>query len=552
VPRPHILIVGGTGTFGSRLVRLLARRKAYRLTIAARDASRAGALLGELHAVDAHAGAAFMPAQRDSIDAELLRELGVSVVVDCSGPFQETSSSLIEAAIEAKCHYVDLADSRAFVANIDRFGIKARAAGVTVITGASTTPALTHAVLDSVTKAWMGIDAIDVAIVPGNKTPRGRSVIAAILSWVGQSTKVFEEAGWRERRGWANTNVMTIEGLGRRRAALAELPDADLLAARYKPRIRAAIRAGLELGVLHGLVGLAGLFVRARLIRSARALAGPGTFIAAMLAPFGSNAGGMVIEATGRDARGDARVVRWSLVARNGEGPYVPAVPAAAIVAGLASGDAAIAAPGARSAAGVLSLEQIRPWFEGLAIDTKLSSYRNEKPLFAIVLGGAYEKIPPPTRRLHRGRPAVIADGEVRVTGAAGAVGAAFARVFGFPPQAEQVPVRVIIESVEGRERWTRFFGDRPMRSVMRAVGENLIEERFGPVAVIMRLEARVDGLDMLPQSARIGPLPLPRFLRPRIRAEERVDELGRHRFDVEIGLPVIGRLVAYTGYLRV
>jgi hypothetical protein len=86
----------------------------------------------------------------------------------------------------------------------------------------------------------------------------------------------------------------------------------------------------------------------------------------------------------------------------------------------------------------------------------------------------------------------------------------------------------------------------------MRAAGENLIEERFGPVALIMRLEARVDGLDMLPQSARIGPFPLPRFLHPRIKAEERVDELGRHRFDVEIGLPVIGRLVAYTGYLRV
>jgi NAD(P)-dependent dehydrogenase (short-subunit alcohol dehydrogenase family) len=418
VPRPHILIVGGTGTFGSRLARLLARRKAYRLTIAARDASRAGALLAELHSIDPYCAAAFMPVERAKIDAELLREVGPAVVVDCSGPFQDTNTSLIEAAIEAKCHYVDLADSRAFVAGIDRFGLKARAAGITVIAGASTTPALTHAVLDSVTKGWIGLDAIDVAIVPGNKTPRGRSVIAGILSWVGQPSKVFEEADWRERRGWSRTEIVTIEDLGRRRAGLAELPDADLLGSRYRPRIRATIRAGLELRVLHGLVGLAGLLVRMRIIRSARALTGVGTFIAAMLAPFGSNAGGMVIEATGRDARGDARVARWSLVARKGEGPYVPVVPAAAIIAGLTSGDPAVAAPGARSAAGVVSLEQIRPWFDGLAIETKLSGYRNEKPLFRIVLGAAYEKIPHATRRLHRGRPAVIADGEARVSSA--------------------------------------------------------------------------------------------------------------------------------------
>ena len=40
--------------------------------------------------------------------------------------------------------------------------------------------------------------------------------------------------------------------------------------------------------------------------------------------------------------------------------------------------------------------------------------------------------------------------------------------------------------------------------------------------------------------------------LLPRIKAEERVDENGRHRFEVEIRLPLLGRLVAYRGYLRV
>jgi hypothetical protein len=114
--------------------------------------------------------------------------------------------------------------------------------------------------------------------------------------------------------------------------------------------------------------------------------------------------------------------------------------------------------------------------------------------------------------------------------------------------------VRVLIESIDGREHWTRFFeGNPPMRSVMQPTGEEgFIEERFGPVTVTMKLEARIDGLDMLPHKARFGPVPLPKFLTPVFTAQERVDELGRHRFDVEIGLPGIGRLVGYKGYLRV
>ncbi|HQZ14101.1 MAG TPA: DUF4166 domain-containing protein, partial [Devosia sp.] len=60
------------------------------------------------------------------------------------------------------------------------------------------------------------------------------------------------------------------------------------------------------------------------------------------------------------------------------------------------------------------------------------------------------------------------------------------------------------------------------------------------------------DGLDMVLVAGRLGRVPIPRMLLPRIRATERVDAEGRHVFDVEIGLPVLGRLVAYNGWLAV
>ncbi len=550
--RPHVLIVGGTGVFGSRLARLLARRQAYRLTLVARDATRADKLLGELGAIDPEGAHAFLPLAREKIEAGVLRRADVQIVADCSGPFQVMGTDVVDAAIEAGCHYVDLADSRAFVVAIERADPQARAAGVTVISGASTTPALTHAVLDTITRDWMDLDSVDVAIVPGNKTPRGRSVIEAILSWVGQPVRVFDGGRWRAQRGWSDSGFVELEGVGRRRAALAELPDLDLIPSRSKPRIRGRIRAGMELGVLHHLIGLSGLAVRWGIVKSATAFTGLGMFIANLLAPFGSDAGGMVVEASGRDARGEARVARWSLVARKGDGPYVPVTPAAAIIAGLAAGDPDIAIPGARTGAGVVSLDAVRPWFEGLAIETKLSGYRNEKPLYRVVLGGAYDRMPDATRRLHRGRPAVMAEGEADVVGAANVVGAFLARRFGFPLKGERVPLGVLIESVAGREHWTRFFAAKPMRSVMQAAGEGLIEESFGPVAIRMHLVARPDGLDMIAETGRIGPIPIPKFLLPVIKAEERVDAEGRHRFDVDIGLPLIGRLVAYRGFLRV
>lgn len=546
--RAHVLIVGAAGTFGSRLARLLARRQTFRLSLGGRNESRVRPLQAELRGIDPQGEHGFVLIDRDKVSADRLRETGCWIVVDCAGPFQGSGTALIEAAIAARCHFVDLADSRAFVADIKRFDGPARAQSVGVFTGASSTPALTHAVLATLTAGWRQVDTIDIAIVPGNRTPKGRSVIEGILSWVGQKVRVFNEGQWQDRRAWNGTHLVHVEGLQPRRAALADVPDLDLLVAHFQPRVRARFDAGMELWVLHWLIWLSGLCVRLRLVRSARAFAGLGTWIAMRLDRFGTVSGGMVIEAAGLDQRLEPKMVRWSLKADQGDGPYVPAIPAAATIWALAKGQAMT---GARPATGLLTLEAIKPWFEGLAISTQTSSFKREVPLFARVMGPDFANLPEVTRRLHRGRPAVLADGEAAVVGAKNAVGRLMAKLFGLPSEASRVPVRVLIESRDGREHWTRFFDGRPMRSVMQRAGDGVVEERFGPVAIRMVLVARPDGLDMVRSSGRIGFVPLPKVLLPTIKAEERTEGTRRHRFDVEIGLPVIGRLVAYRGYLE-
>ena len=71
------------------------------------------------------------------------------------------------------------------------------------------------------------------------------------------------------RLGWTGPRQVTIEGLKPRTAYLADVPDLDLLASRYHPRVRAGFDAGMELGVLNWLIGMAGWLVRWRLLKSA-------------------------------------------------------------------------------------------------------------------------------------------------------------------------------------------------------------------------------------------------------------------------------------------
>jgi NAD(P)-dependent dehydrogenase (short-subunit alcohol dehydrogenase family) len=546
----HVLIVGAGGVFGSRLARLLARRGGYRLSLGGRSEARLVPLQRELRAIHPDGEFAYVHIDREQASAERLKEIGCAIVVDCSGPFQLSSTKLIEAAIGARVHYLDLADSRAFVTGISRFDSPARAVGIAVISGVSSTPALTHAVLDSLTSAWLTVDSVDVAIIPGNRTPKGKSVIDGILSWVGQKIRVYRDGAWQEARGWAGRRTVTIEGLKPRSAYLADVPDLDLLPRRYQPRVRAGFEAGMELGVLNWLIGMAGLMVRWRMVKSARVFAGLGTWIAMKLDRFGSTDGGMVVEAAGQDSRGEARVARWTLKAGQGDGPYVPVTPAAALIEALVAGRGIRA--GARPAAGELTLDQIRPWFEGLAFELKLVSYRGEKPLYRRVMGEGFDRLPEVTRRLHRGRPASIAIGEAEVEAAANPLGALVAWAFGLPRATGKQPIRVVIESRDGREHWTRIFRDKPMRSIMSAAPGNLIEEQFGPFSLRMRLVPKSGGLDMERVSGRLWGVPLPPFLLPKMTATERVDDYRRHAFDVEIAAPLLGRLVHYKGWLEV
>jgi hypothetical protein len=359
-----VLLVGASGVFGQRLTKGLVGLSDLNLILAGRDQARLQATNTTLSGP-----ARLARLDRTRVSAAELSALGTTLVIDAAGPFQASDTALIEAAIQAGAHYIDLADGRDFVRGIRRFDQAARARGLTVLSGASTTPALSHAVLDKLTAGWRRIDDLLVAVSPGNRAPRGLAVTRAIFSYVGKPVRVFRGSRWTTAPGWGLTRRLAFPGLGERLVSLCETPDLDLLVERYRPTGSAVFLAGLELTALHLGVALAGAAVRHGLIPSLAPFVRPALRIAALFDPFGIDRGGMVVRARGLDGAGRPGHAEWSLAAGPGVGPYVPTLAALAVVRRLR--EDRWTHRGAEPCAGLLALEDFEADFARHGYETR-------------------------------------------------------------------------------------------------------------------------------------------------------------------------------------
>lgn len=527
--RPHVLIVGAGGNVGSRLAHLLARSGLFRVSLGARDAQSVLALAEELRGVDPQGEFGFVALDCTRISAERLKEVGCWIVVDCTGAGGDGHASLVQAAISAHCHVIDLEDDRQHLESLSQFDAQARAKGIAVLSGAGTTPALTHAVSNSLAAGWRQIDSVDVALLTGNLSGPGPSRLAALSGRKRAPTQVYIEGNWQAspRR---RVREARVEGLGRRRVAIADGADLDLLVARFRPRLRAQVSVEVNAGWSSLLLGQLG-----------RLTAFPD------LHRLGQKGGGMVVEVAGLDPRLEPKVARWTLVSQAGDEAYAPAIAAAAAIVALVKG---LAKAGVHTAAGVVTLEGVRPWLAGLSLDIRTTGFKREVPLLARAMGAGFGELPESLRNLHRGRPAVLGKGEVAVMGAVSAGGRLLARLCGLPAEGSNVPFRLLVEAREGRESVTRWFGDVPIRTVRSLNERGLVQERAGALRFVLEPRAGPAGLEARAVEARIGPLRLPRLLMPRIVTRTKA-EAEKLSVECSVSLPLLGRLFGYRGWLK-
>lgn len=124
-----IAVYGATGFTGGLIARELKGLGADFL-IAGRDRGKLEALSEEL------GGVPFVAASLD--DPAGLREMlePCSVVAACAGPFTLHGETLVEAAVDTGTHYLDTTGEQPFMQMVfDRYGERARDAGVTLVSG---------------------------------------------------------------------------------------------------------------------------------------------------------------------------------------------------------------------------------------------------------------------------------------------------------------------------------------------------------------------------------------------------------------------------------
>jgi hypothetical protein len=548
-----IVILGGYGVFGGRLAELLADMDGLDMVICGRNLARAQAFCAGF---EGHATVTPMRLERLDIAAELPR-LAPDFVVDASGPFQNYGDDpygVVKACILAGVHYMDFADAADFVFGISKFDPAARAAGISVLSGVSSFPVLTAAVLREIEKD-MQIVSVRGGIAPSPYAGVGMNVIRAVVGYAGGPVKLYRGGQLTQAYGLAESlnYAVAVPGhlpLRNIRYSLVDVPDLQVIPPQHPMMQDIWMGAGPLPESLHRMLNLLAR-VRAKLHLPSYAPLAPLFYRVLNLMRFGEHRGGMFIEASG-DQGGQARTLSWHMLAEGDDGPYIPSMAIEALIRKADAGD--MPASGARTASGELELSDYDKLFKGRRI---YSGFRAEpaaeSPLYRRILGSAFEELPAPVARLH------ALDRERRWTGSAqvqrgrSILARMIARLIGFPAGTVNIPVAVTLKPEEDGERWIRQFGEAQFQSFQRpgkARMAHLLEERFGIVTVALALVIRDERLYLIPRHWRILGLPMPRFLLPEGNSFEHADQ-GRFNFDVTIKAPLVGMIVSYQGALE-
>lgn len=361
------LVLGGYGNFGARICRALAGDPSIQLLIGGRDASRAQQL-----AADVGGGASGIGIDLQGAGfARALRESGVELLIHTAGPFQEQAYGVAAAATAARAHYIDLADGRRFVCDFQAAMDDAfRAAGRFAISGASTVPALSSAVVDHLCHGWRRLHAIDICIAPAQTAPRGLATMEAVLSYCGEAVQVWNQGRWQAQIGWARPRPVSFARLQPRLGALCDIPDLELFPQHYQVADRVMFRAAVEVGMAQRVFALLAALRSARLIGRPARLAGLLNQAGRVLDFMGSSTGGMVVRVEGLDATGKPVRRAWHITAGDDHGPEIPCMAAILLARRLARG---VGLPsGAHACVGLLPLSEFGPEFDrwGMATET--------------------------------------------------------------------------------------------------------------------------------------------------------------------------------------
>lgn len=537
----RILIIGGYGVFGQRISERLARMPDIELIIAGRRLEGAEAFLTTLQNAKCKITAKELDIH--NLRRDDLSDMGLFAVINACGPYHEQDYTLAEICIALGVHYIDLSDNRAHVTGIRTLQDKAAQANVLVVSGASTVPALSSAVIDYFQNDFASLHSVDYGVTPGNQTDRGVGTVAAILRYVGKPFQTMLSGNYKTVYGWQDLHRTHYPVIGKRWMSNCDIPDLDLFRDRYPTLKTIRFYAGLQLSLLH--VGLWFLSWPSRwgCVKNLDQYAALMRKISLWFYNFGSDAGGMHVIISGKDKAGKAMTKAWYVIAKGGDGPYIPATPSVVLIKKLLDGS--LNQFGAVPCEGLFTLDE----FMNEIADLHIQQYTNE-PLYQRYLQERYAVLPAAVQTLHDYDEEITYSGACDVIRGYSPFCRFVATILSLPPDGQNHPLKVHFKKDGGAEHWTRYFGDQKFYS-KQWDQDGILYERINITTLAFKIDVTDRDLNLILKQVYVLGLPVGWLFKPKVIARESERD-GDFIVNVEVHLPVFGLLVKYDGWLSV
>jgi hypothetical protein len=399
-----------------------------------------------------------------------IRELHPDLVVDAMGPFQvygEDPYRVVKACIAIGVDYMDLADGSDFVKGIRQFDQGAKAKNIYVLSGVSSFPVLTAAVVRKLSHDMTCVYSIKGGIAPSPYAGVGLNVIRAITSYAGKPVSLIRNG--KPAIGYALTETLryTIGPPGylplkNTLFSLVDVPDLKVLPEQWRELDSIWMGAGPVPEVLHRmLIGLSWL-VRLRILPSLLPFAPLFHFVTNTLR-WGEHRGGMFVSIEGINQSGERIERSWHLLAEGSDGPFIPSMAVQALILQGLTGTKPPA--GARPATQELEVADYEAVFKSRTIYTGQRESKADTepaPLYKRILGEAWDRLPAPLAELHNLlSDEKIAEGTARVETGKHIFVRLLGALYGFPRAGEHVPTKVSFHRRDDGEVWQREFAGR-------------------------------------------------------------------------------------------
>lgn len=170
----------------------------------------------------------------------------------------------------------------------------------------------------------------------------------------------------------------------------------------------------------------------------------------------------------------------------------------------------------------------------------------DSRTLYQRVLGEDYARLSAVLQSFHGLPQGGCASGVLEVQHGAGVLRRLAAQLLMLPRAGESVPLRLQIETHDGRETWVRHFSKQKIETLQWQDGPFLIEQA-GPIQIVFKLQADEQCLVFHARPNRIRGIPIPGCLSLRVEATARGLE-NCWIIEVKIALPLLGTIVTYQG----